>query len=319
MDMNATHLISTTDQPVTMYSSTPQDDSLNPALFALREALPGVQQSTSHSLFAQLRSRYPTGALSSELVQVHEGQFVVRALVQVGGITLATGLAAADRVEVAEDRARIRAMEVLGIAPAPISSPSVSGFEMSARLMAEAPQEEILGSLTSAPQFSEDQLSEEITTLKKDVEISAPPQLEPITAPEEIAPPPRDRAKKKEAVPIAESDDFLSTFPGLDTPPPAIDLYEYTQDFEPAAESVKVTVPDMQSQLDPVDLSDAIAQIGTEIERIGWTKKQGSTYLQQTYGKKTRAELTEDELLEFLHYLKALPSKGNPAMSQIPF
>jgi len=282
-------------------------------MFALREALPAdVHQSTSHSLFAQLRNRYPTGALSSELVQVYEGQFVVRALVQVGGLTMATGMAAADRVEVAEDRARIRAMEVLGIAPANLAPSGVSTFEMSARLMTEAPPQEISGSLTT-PQLSESQFSEE--TALKDVALSSPP-LESVPTPEEIASPPR-RAKKKEAPPFAQSDDFLSTFPGLDAPP-AIEMdYEYTENFEPAVESAKVTVPDMQS--DPVDLSDAIAQIGTEIERIGWTKKQGSTYLQQTYGKKTRAELTEDELLEFLHYLKALPSKGHPSMSQIPF
>ncbi|MGV0026369.1 hypothetical protein [Phormidesmis priestleyi] len=308
--MNATHLISTTDRPATMYSSTPQDDSLNPAMFALREVPVGVHQSTSHSLFAQLRNRYPTGALSSELVQVHENQFVVRALVQVGGITLATGMAADDRVEVAEDRARIRAMEVLGIAPANLAPPSVSTFEMSARLMAEVPQAEISGSLTSASQ------SEEATL--KDAAIPAPP-LEPPAPPSEIALAPQGRAKKKETPP--QSDDFLSTFPGLDAPQPSIDLeYEYTETFEPeTVESTKVTVPDMQTDHDPVDLSDAIAQIGTEIERIGWTKKQGSTYLQQTYAKKTRAELTEDELLEFLHYLKALPSKGNPSLSQIPF
>ncbi|KAM3115205.1 hypothetical protein [Phormidesmis sp. 146-33] len=313
--MNATHLISNIDRSTTMYSSTPQDDSLNPAMFALREALPAeLHQSTSHSLFAQLRSRYPTGALSSELVQVHEGQFVVRALVQVGGLTMATGMAAADRVELAEDRARIRAMEVLGIAPTNLASPSVSAFEMSARLMTEASQPEIAGSLAT-PQLSESQSSTEPTL--RDADSFASP-VDPIPTPEEIASPPRSRTKKKEAPSVAQSDDFLSTFPGLDTPEPAIEMeYEYTEAFEPAVESAKVTVPDMQH--DPVDLSDAIAQIGTEIERIGWTKKQGSTYLQQTYGKKTRAELTEDELLEFLHYLKALPSKGHPSMSQIPF
>jgi virulence-associated protein VapD len=68
-----------------------------------------------------------------------------------------------------------------------------------------------------------------------------------------------------------------------------------------------------------IDLSDAIAQIGAEIERIGWTKKQGSSYLQEAYSKRTRAELTETELLSFLQYLKALPAKIAPALSDLPF
>jgi hypothetical protein len=58
----------------------------------------------------------------------------------------------------------------------------------------------------------------------------------------------------------------------------------------------------------PIDLSDVIAQIDTEIDRIGWTKKQGSNHLQQVYGKKTRAELIDYELLEFLGYLRSLPA-----------
>lgn len=59
----------------------------------------------------------------------------------------------------------------------------------------------------------------------------------------------------------------------------------------------------------PIDVSDLIQQIGVEVSRIKWTKKQGSTYLQQTYSKKTRAELTEQQLLEFLVHLKQLPAQ----------
>ena len=58
----------------------------------------------------------------------------------------------------------------------------------------------------------------------------------------------------------------------------------------------------------PVDLSDLISQIGVEIQRIGWNKKQGSNYLQTKYQKKTRAELTQQELIEFLAFLKAQPT-----------
>jgi hypothetical protein len=75
--------------------------------------------------------------------------------------------------------------------------------------------------------------------------------------------------------------------------------------------------PAQQVELKPVpeklDLSDAISAIPVEMERIGWTKKQGSAYLQETYGKKTRAELDDDEMFEFLDYLKSLPTRTKVA------
>ena len=61
---------------------------------------------------------------------------------------------------------------------------------------------------------------------------------------------------------------------------------------------------DVQS---PIALDDLIAQISDQIERVGWTKKQGSVYLDKTYGKKTRAELRDDELEEFHQYLSLMP------------
>ncbi len=308
--------------PLTLNSSRfAMSDNLTPAsLFAVRESsLSGAPtQSTNHSLFAQLRSQFPTGALTSELVQIHDGQFVVRALVQVGNAILATGMAAADRIEVAEDRARIRAMEVLGIAPT-----APSAYEVQAQIMTEAPRE---------TEFSAASLN-----ALKDAKLPAfeSQEIEEIAPPKAISGYPKKEVLEKPVSTIGGSDDFLSTFPGLDLPeavqaPVEVD-YDYSQDGDDLpketvsqvpqeeTEAAKVSVPDVTFSNDPIDLSDAIAQIGTEIERIGWTKKQGSSYLQQTYSKKTRAELTEDELLEFLHYLKALPSKGHPSLSQIPF
>jgi hypothetical protein len=291
-----------------MYSS---DHSLS---FTVAEPnLTAASQSESHSLFAQLRKHYPAGALLSELVQIHDGQFVVRALVQVGTATLATAMAAADRVEEAEDRARIRAMAVLGIAPAvgrtPLMSPT---FEVQAQpLVKESLKEQgIPDSLPSVESMVDSTL----------------PEFE--ETPEVVEPAKKSSRRKKEKEEVPAESDLLS-FSGFDSfeslPERVEDDYSSEPEYseEPlqaetdADEPMKETLPDLSSE--PIDLSDAIAQIGTEIERIGWTKKQGSTYLQQTYSKKTRAELTEDELLEFLHYLKALPSKGHPSLNQLPF
>jgi hypothetical protein len=66
-------------------------------------------------MLAQFQARYPTGSLISELLTIYQGKFVVRVSVQVEGVTRATGMAAAETPELAEDRARERALVVLAI------------------------------------------------------------------------------------------------------------------------------------------------------------------------------------------------------------
>ena len=54
---------------------------------------------------------------------------------------------------------------------------------------------------------------------------------------------------------------------------------------------------------------DMMEQVMAEIQRIGWGKKQGSDYLLKTYGLKTRQELNDGQLREFLNYLQHQPVK----------
>ena len=68
------------------------------------------------------RACIPTAVLISELVQIFQGKYIVRASVQIEGVTRATGMAAAETVEAAEDQARTRALIVLGITNAPPES-----------------------------------------------------------------------------------------------------------------------------------------------------------------------------------------------------
>ena len=68
-------------------------------------------------MLPQFQDRYPTGSLISELLQIHQGKFVVRVSAQIEGVTRATGMAADETLEIAEDRARSRALMVLGIEP----------------------------------------------------------------------------------------------------------------------------------------------------------------------------------------------------------
>ncbi|MGB3310447.1 MAG: hypothetical protein WBA86_11945, partial [Nodosilinea sp.] len=61
-----------------------------------------------------------------------------------------------------------------------------------------------------------------------------------------------------------------------------------------------------------VDLSDIIAQTDVELQRLGWGVSQGREFLEKTYGKRSRHDLTDDELLEFLLYLETQSLPGNP-------
>jgi hypothetical protein len=45
-----------------------------------------------------------------------------------------------------------------------------------------------------------------------------------------------------------------------------------------------------------------------EMQRLGWSIHQGQEYLQKMYGKRSRRQLTDVELSQFLDYLKSLPT-----------
>ncbi len=47
-----------------------------------------------------------------------------------------------------------------------------------------------------------------------------------------------------------------------------------------------------------------IAQSDTYLAQLNWTPEQGREYLQQKYGKRSRLQLTDTEILDFIDYLK---------------
>ena len=344
-------------------------------------------------ILQQLRSQYPTGCLSADLVQIHQDQFVVRAVVQVDNVPLVTALASASTIEVAEDRARARVLEALGLnslsstgvssisATLPIGShvlPTVSdvtgteppiglGADETAAAKVEttpmskatkrkskaapaAVTEAIIEAVTEEPAVDlfDTSIPEVVQIAKPSEFVLEPIVLEPIAEISQVEPvvetiiepivmPVAETIVEPIAEPIievvVESAAIESVSPiqeeveSVEISFENEEVYEYTYEgeeipIEPIAAievaPIPVVVP--AAPIDyGLDLSDAIAQIGMEIDRIGWTKKQGSAYLQQTYGKRTRAELTETELFGFLNYLKSMPAKLQPELSQIPF
>jgi hypothetical protein len=273
----------------------------------------------SQGLLIQLRSHHPSGCLLSELLQVVEGHYVVRAAVAVDGADLATAMAAAPTIEQAEDQARARVMAVLGLTP--LNLPDAKSATPAARIpdmavdVVPAPAvvlpvaaPEVLPELPIVPppeRVEDDEAGDSVASGSKSTKSKAKST--------------KAKAAKLEAEPEPLMVEITGGDDAPDAAPEEMEIeYEFT--IEGDATDGPVDEPEAAPMVAPtIDLSDAIAQIGAEIERIGWTKKQGSGYLQEAYGKRTRAELTETELLSFLHYLKALPSKLQPALSDLPF
>ena len=61
-----------------------------------------------------------------------------------------------------------------------------------------------------------------------------------------------------------------------------------------------------EEEAQPQDWNEVIKEMDAQIEQLGWTKEQARSYVQVTYGKKSRLKLTDAELLKFLHHLQGL-------------
>lgn len=242
---------------------------------------------------AQFRHRYPSGCLMSELMLVQDGQWVVRAIVKLGDQVLASGLAADSTLEMAEDKARLRALQVLAIPAAANLAPvlQASAYELQVRLTAnrthpgDLPAAPAFPSLLEAQSYDAQPYPEAQpypdpypdAYLEPAVDAEPPPHRQTRRLPERMEP--AEPTPRPRSTSMGESRARRQS-PTVDPPPPP-----------PPA---------------PIDLSDVIAQTTVELRRLGWTEAQGRRYLQQTYGKRSRQQLDDDELLEFLHYLQSL-------------
>ncbi|WP_017719287.1 hypothetical protein [Kamptonema formosum] len=238
-------------------------------------------------MFDQFRDRYSTGCLISELVTIYQGKYVVRALVTVEGATLASGLAAAETLEQAEDQARIRALAVLGILPN-------AAEKMSALTGSHTPalpvQPQVKSSFQLEKSFSADPLGGRSSggtqkTSPPAGSAQKSPLTSPAVSPAAPAPPPP-----------ATDNWYSSADPTRLWVPPASG-----PDF---SESLPFT--DMETALtgEPSDLSDALAKIEVTLKRLRVSSKQEQDFLERTYGKSELALLDETEVQQFLEYLE---------------
>jgi hypothetical protein len=234
------------------------------------------------TLFTQFQLRYPTASLVAELLMINQEHYVVRALVQLEGETLVSGMAAAADLELAEDRAKVRVLEMLV-------------------LQSDSAIEPLIAAQTA---------TEFLPPLPKSTVLDRPPEIDlpefgSIASPVNLVPdllvPNLKESMGSSNLAIAEFSPELPSF-GADSQ--NLDTISPVDPHAELGASVHSTT----------DLSDVIAQTTVELKRLGWSTAKGRTHLEQTYGKRSRQQLTDAELLDFLSYLESQPS-----LSQTPF
>ena len=349
----------------------------------------------------QFRASYPQGSLISELVIIDRGKYLVRTLVQVEGITLATGLAAADTVEQAEDRARERALAALNLSALPTRSETdqqeIPSHADASQAALSLNSESANGESKGNPQLTQelqnrgasheevampvdanaasqgverdrhaDEVGAGVSSFNTDVpeldsgtrtdSVQASAHQEPLlfsspdSSPHQTSVgnssqplPSSFEEERSEPVHGTQSSEFAwassdqgadigsteeaapllgsSSITPEDHPPATASSYSFglsqrsseplesawASSAEPPADNSPEATASVQSSLsDPIDFSDIIAKTNVEMKRLGWTSEQGRKYLLETYGKRSRQLLSDEELLDFLHHLESL-------------
>jgi hypothetical protein len=304
--------------------------------------------SSIQTLLTQFQTRYPLGSLISELLTIHQDHYVVRASVQIGGMLLATGMASAAEIELAEDRAKVRALEAMGaLLSAPPQTQFSSVHNLAGQLLTDygtvtnsiahsvpsSPSGPI-SAVSSPPEATGDapiptsslplplssltersaEMPSEILELEQPIQSIATDFDLPLVSDREIEQPKVDVSLLDleadlpafEATAAADSFPFDLTSQEDFAPPQSTPAQSKPEKMKRKAESS--AVPADASPAKEEDRSEEIARIGVEMKRLGWSTAQGRDYLKQAYGKRSRQELNDTELLDFLHHLESQPS-----------
>lgn len=280
-------------------------------------------------MLAKFRQRYPQGSLVSELVEIDRGLYIVKVSVQVENIILATALAGADRIETAEDAARERAIAALMLDTHPLVSvdnstpvvnggttPTTSGKTQPAMINQEPVKigRNNSSNNTRIVNFSKDQSelpsqaktsTSEISTLdvmpSTSISKSSASQIIESEVNEEVA-----QAVQAETQPIANPGNLFDGTFATETSENT-SLSEHHNIIAETSSTSIDSITDTGS-METIDFNDIKQKTDIEIRRLGWTKDDGREFLKSRYGKRSRLHLTDEQLLEFLHYLESLPN-----------
>ncbi|MEA5512346.1 hypothetical protein VB715_21465 [Crocosphaera sp. UHCC 0190] len=291
-------------------------------------------------MLTQFRIKYPQGSLISELITINHGKYIVRALVQINGLTLGTGLAADDTIEIAEERAKERALDSLQLdqmlveSSPTVVSPSqqpltetINAVEIQEKTPEPLQKNNPIEEVEKTPQPSVKTNSKTLPKSTKKAANAAiksseiefiPPKQTPIAAVETVTKPEPEReetviATSQTIVEFEREETVIAT---------SQTIVEFEREETVIATSQTIVKPEQEEQPLPIlettkaseieeealDFSDIIARSNAELKRLKWTTDQGREYLLKTYGKRSRQVLSDEELLEFLHHLESLPT-----------
>ncbi|MBF2086258.1 hypothetical protein [Thermoleptolyngbya sp. C42_A2020_037] len=294
------------------------------------------------ALLAQFRATYPAAGLIADLLTVQNSRYVVRASVVMGGLTLATGLAESASLEDAEDRALGRSLRALGLYGLGMNdglTASVQTFGQASGQVGGQVGETNLGHTPgSAPMDAPWNRSPSVlpsASSPVDSTVSTVPPIAPASDPATkaaILPTESDWDKPDPLDPPLPPEDELDPGPVVadfyahisasdDGFPEASEPVDLSQITKPASQisakpsRKKSTSPSPAPEPAPpdpaptaIDFSDILAETDVELRRLGWDAKRGREHLKATYSKRSRQELNETELYDFLDFLKSQPN-----------
>lgn len=243
-------------------------------------------------MFAQFRSQYPQGRIQTEMLPKIDGLHAFRAIVSQGDAIMGTATAVDGDLEIAEDRAIKRALAIAGMSFDNVFDKNYGGY--SPMLTQVSRESASVNSLPSANFNAVGNLGAG----------SLNPGLgdahHPVT-------------HTTHTIQSEPALDYASEYTTTQLNPEENFHYEPEEELELPPHDLATTSPAIKAKSpqiapEPIDLSDAISKIDVEMERLSWTKTQGRNYLVRTFDKKSRQQLTNDELLMFLSHLKSLPT-----------
>jgi hypothetical protein len=256
-------------------------------------------------MFQEFRQHYPQGSLITEFVRVDREKYIVRALIQLDGITLLTSLASANSVEEAEDKARERVLTLFDISGSVAREKNAAATNNQSKnnitpveIESQATREKILpamatNDLNAASKTPVESIEYNPTTVALSSREIIEPQEELLLSTEDNPPHPQPSEVESNGKQI-----------DLFDAPPNVRTQAVEKEAEPKTGKVAVSTlePPTSETIDPMDL---IVKTDIEMQRLGWTKEQGRDFLLQRYGKRSRHVLNERELREFLDYLNS--------------
>lgn len=276
-------------------------------------------------MFDRFWQQYPQGSILSDLVQIHNGTYVVRVTLSSAGQPLVATLAAAEQLETAQSIARSQAMQMLGCGET-VELLSVNGFhplvmeETPALIVPSAIPDEILAEPSGNLELATNQPSVELTKSQASANdepafypeteqlpltngSAATPQIEiemPVETSESIAPstlPLVKRLQEETAIEEPMEEGPVSS-------PPA----KSRSKKAPVAENPPPSLPNDASETPtdaaPLSVTDIIPLINMELKRLNWSREQGRDYMVALYNKRASSLLSDEELFGLLQHLR---------------